>query len=52
MTGDARATTFVTGAAGFIGAELVRVLVRGIGFRFSSPALEERLQQVVGALHE
>ena len=27
MTGDARATTFVTGAAGFIGAELVKVLV-------------------------
>ena len=27
MTGDARATTFVTGAAGFIGTELVKVLV-------------------------
>jgi nucleoside-diphosphate-sugar epimerase len=26
MTGDARATTFVTGAAGFIGTELVKVL--------------------------
>ena len=29
MTGDARATTFVTGAAGFIGTELVKVLVAG-----------------------
>jgi nucleoside-diphosphate-sugar epimerase len=27
MTGDARATTFVTGAAGFIGTELVKVLM-------------------------
>jgi nucleoside-diphosphate-sugar epimerase len=27
MTGDARATTFVTGAAGFVGTELVKVLV-------------------------
>jgi nucleoside-diphosphate-sugar epimerase len=27
MTGDARPTTFVTGAAGFIGTELVKVLV-------------------------
>ena len=27
MTGDARATAFVTGAAGFIGTELVKVLV-------------------------
>ena len=27
MTGDARATTFVTGAAGFIGTELVKILV-------------------------
>jgi nucleoside-diphosphate-sugar epimerase len=29
MAGDARATTFVTGAAGFIGTELVKVLVAG-----------------------
>jgi len=27
MTGDARATAFVTGAAGFIGTELVKVLI-------------------------
>jgi nucleoside-diphosphate-sugar epimerase len=27
MTGDAQATTFITGAAGFIGTELVKVLV-------------------------
>ena len=27
MAGHARATTFVTGASGFIGTELVRVLV-------------------------
>src|SRR6476659_4068679 len=27
MTGDARPTAFVTGAAGFIGSELVKVLV-------------------------
>jgi nucleoside-diphosphate-sugar epimerase len=32
MTGDARATTFVTGAEGFIGTELVKVLV-GRGHR-------------------
>ena len=29
MTGDARTTTFVTGAAGFIGTELIKVLVAG-----------------------
>jgi uncharacterized protein YbjT (DUF2867 family) len=27
MTGDARATAFVTGAAGFIGTELIKVLI-------------------------
>jgi len=38
MTGDARATTFMTGAAGFIGLELVKVLIgRGI---YLAPVLD------------
>jgi len=79
MAVDVRATTFVTGAAGFIGTELVTVLtarpaplfvgpihhnhlqanavfsnirLRGIGFRFRHPTLEQGLQEVLGALHE
>jgi hypothetical protein len=59
MPGNARSTVFVTGAAGFIGMELAKVLVaRGdqvfglAGFRFRYPNLEQGTEQVVGALHE
>jgi nucleoside-diphosphate-sugar epimerase len=46
MTGDARATTFVTGAAGFIGIELIKVLVaRGHRVFGLSPS-EEAAQHV------
>jgi nucleoside-diphosphate-sugar epimerase len=41
MAGDARATTFVTGAAGFIGTELVRVLMaRGHQVSGLAPSVE------------
>jgi nucleoside-diphosphate-sugar epimerase len=101
MALDARPTTFVTEAAGFIGLELVKVLLarghqvfgvaqcpeaalrvwrspqrcrlvigrmladdlhadavfanirlRGIGFHFRYPTLEQELEQILGVLHE
>jgi len=49
MSGDAWATTFVTGAAGFIGIELIKVLVARGHQVFG---LAQGLHQIVGALHE
>jgi len=49
MTGDARATTFVTGAASFIGAALVSVLTarghRVFGLAQSMEAAQKMLHE-------
>jgi hypothetical protein len=54
MAGDAVATTFITGADGFLGTEPQLRCKRRVttGFHFHSPTLEHGLQQVLGALHE
>ena len=67
MATDTRATRFMTGAAGFIGSDLVKVLVarrhRVFGLtdslqaadrvhRTGHPTVEQGLRQVLGTLHE
>jgi nucleoside-diphosphate-sugar epimerase len=70
MSGDAKATAFVTEPDGFIGSELIELLtsrghqvladirtdaafpnvrLHGTGFRFTDPAVDRGIQQVVGA---
>ena len=49
MTGDARPTTFVTGAAGFIGTALVKVLVARGHQVFGLTRSIDRLETGAGA---